>query len=459
MAAIKLLRAEQYKRTDLIQRFFQEARTVNQINHEHIVEISDFAQEDGPSGPTAVYCVMELLTGQSLAQRLAKQPLSLERSVHIARQVCQALAAAHKVGVVHRDVKVDNIFLIERRGDPDYVKVLDFGVAKLTASGDAQAPLISTMDGAIIGTPTAMAPEQASGGAVDHRVDVYAVGVVLYQLLSGKLPFDAENFARLVVKLMTQPPEPLPPKNPLGQSVPAPLRALVLQCLAKEREQRPASMEALEAALVAAASAPAGAAAPAPSRALRWAVGAGVLVLAGLLGVWALAERKPVEAVVPPSPVPVAAVEPAVVEPAPPVEPAPVEPVLPPIEPEPVEPVKAAPPDAGAQAPPPKPAKPVLLTKAIVIRVVQKEGRGVLDCMQRFSPMLPEGAGSIQVRWGIEKSGSVTGVEVKTRGLGKELEACMVRQVSKLKFPRNVGSADGKPTPVTLPFAYDRKAN
>jgi uncharacterized protein YjhX (UPF0386 family) len=184
-------------------------------------------------------------------------------------------------------------------------------------------------------------------------------------------------------------------------------------------------------------------------------VGAGALVLAGLLGLWALGQGKTLKAVVPSPPVPGVAVEPAVVEPAPPVAPVPVDPV-PPLEPEPVEPAE---PVAALAPAPPKPAKPVLLTKAIIIRVVQKEGRGVLDCMQRFSPMLPEGAGTIQVRCGIEKSGNVTGVEVKTRGLGKELEACMLRQVAKLKFPRNVGSPDGKPTPVTLPFAYERKAN
>jgi hypothetical protein len=99
------------------------------------------------------------------------------------------------------------------------------------------------------------------------------------------------------------------------------------------------------------------------------------------------------------------------------------------------------------------------LTAAIINRVLQEDARGVFECMQRFSPMLPEGAGAIQVKCTIEKSGNVTAVEMKTPGLGRELEACMVRQVGKLRFPRNVGSAEGKGRLVTLPFKYERKAN
>jgi serine/threonine protein kinase len=145
-AAIKVLRPEQYQREDLIQRFFQEARSVNQINHEHIVEISDFGKELDPEGaPTAVYFVMELLQGETLGARLARGPLEIKRSLHIIRQLAHALSAAHKLGVVHRDVKVDNVFLIKRQGDSDYVKVLDFGVAKLTQPTTG-APTVSSIN-------------------------------------------------------------------------------------------------------------------------------------------------------------------------------------------------------------------------------------------------------------------------------------------------------------------------
>ncbi|HEY1089084.1 MAG TPA: serine/threonine-protein kinase, partial [Archangium sp.] len=297
-AAIKVLRPEQYQREDLIQRFFQEARSVNQINHEHIVEISDFGQEQGPDGkPSAVYFVMELLQGQTLTARLAKAPLSIERSLHVIRQLCEALGAAHRLGVVHRDVKTDNVFLIKRQGDDAYVKVLDFGVAKLTQP-TAAAPTVSTMDGAIIGTPTSMSPEQASGGTVDHRADVYAVGVLLYLLLSGKLPIDAENFGKLIALLLTKPPPPLPAKNPLGETIPPELAAVVMRCLEKDPAKRPQSM----AELIEALSEPPKLEGPPSRRGLIAAV-LGVLVVGGV-GAAVFWPEKPVEKpVVEPPPV------------------------------------------------------------------------------------------------------------------------------------------------------------
>src|SRR5262249_19628034 len=131
----------------------------------------------------------------------------------------------------------------------DYVKVLDFGVAKLTHA-DPEAPLISTMDGAIIGTPMCMAPEQAAGQAVDWRADIYATGVILYLLLAGRLPFDAKNFAALAVQLITQPPPPLPGSTPGGEPIPEALAALTLKCLEKEPGARPQSMAELAEALL-----------------------------------------------------------------------------------------------------------------------------------------------------------------------------------------------------------------
>ncbi len=247
-AAIKLLRPELYKKDTQVQRFFQEARTVNQINHVHIVEILDFVQELGPNGPSAVYCVMEWLQGQTLTALGEKAPVPIHRGLTIVRQICDALAAAHRVGVVHRDVKPDNIFLCTRDGNPDYVKVLDFGIAKLTAAG-SDAPAIATMDGTILGTPITMAPEQAAGKTVDHRADIYAVGVVLYWLLSGKLPFMASNFAALAVKVIKQPPPPLPHLTASGEPFPGELKALVLKCLSKDPAERPQSMDAIGAAL------------------------------------------------------------------------------------------------------------------------------------------------------------------------------------------------------------------
>ncbi|MFP2908809.1 serine/threonine-protein kinase, partial [Pyxidicoccus sp. 3LFB2] len=242
--ALKVLKPEHARDSGFVQRFFQEARTVNQINHEHIVEIFDFVDE-GEGGH--VYCVMELLRGQSLSSLLQEEKLSLARIQRIVVQVCAALGAAHQVGVVHRDIKPDNLFIIHRAGQPDFVKVLDFGVAKLLTS---EGNTTGTMDGTIIGTPAYMAPEQAAGLQVDPRSDVYAVGNILYELLSGKPPFQAPAFGQLVVQIITQPPPPLPTHLPSGEPMPPELAALVMRCLAKDADARPQSLAEVTTALL-----------------------------------------------------------------------------------------------------------------------------------------------------------------------------------------------------------------
>ncbi len=247
-AAIKLLRAEHAQNQNLIQRFFHEARAVNQINHEHIVEIQDFVHEAGPSGRTRVYCVMEMLDGHSLNDVLAHEHLSVARAVDMARQVARALGAAHQVGVVHRDVKPDNLFLVRRGTERDFIKVLDFGVAKLmTPIGDL--PLTSTVEGTIVGTPAYMAPEQANGLGADARTDQYALGCVLYEMLAGHPPFSGASFGQLVAKVLTEPAPPLPARSPAAERIPAALRSVVLRCLAKDPVDRFRDMDALEKAL------------------------------------------------------------------------------------------------------------------------------------------------------------------------------------------------------------------
>ncbi len=259
-AAIKVLRAEHAQNQNLIQRFFHEARAVNQINHEHIVEIQDFIHELGPSGRTRVYCVMEMLDGHSVTEVLAQEHLRVARAVDMARQVARALGAAHQVGVVHRDVKPDNLFLVRRGAERDFIKVLDFGVAKLmTPIGDL--PLTSTVEGTIVGTPAYMAPEQANGLGADARTDQYALGCVLYEMLAGHPPFSGTSFGQLVAKVLTEPAPPLPGRTPADERIPAALRTVVLRCLAKDPVDRFRDMAALEAALAAALLAP-----PRPAR-------------------------------------------------------------------------------------------------------------------------------------------------------------------------------------------------
>jgi serine/threonine protein kinase len=464
--AIKVLRPEQYSRGDLIQRFFQEARTVNQINHEHIVEIFDFVQEPGPNGPSAVYCVMELLSGQSLATAVETGHVSLQRTLSIVRQLCDALSAAHKVGVVHRDVKPDNIFLIERAWQRDYVKVLDFGVAKLTHA-DPDAPLISTMDGAIIGTPMCMAPEQAAGQAVDWRADIYATGVILYLLLSGKLPFDAKNFAQLAVQLITQPPPPLPNTTPGGEAVPDALKAVVLKCLEKEPQARPQSMKELSELLApfqANAGNPLASQAPTVSKmapvvadfiapkprssAGKWVALALAAAVLGGAGAFAFVMR-PWEK---PAPPPAQHVD---VVPVP--KPAPPEPEVKPPEPEPPEPAPTVAEPVPTPVPvpkPPPPAKPVQLTNDLIKDTVAKGSRDVGQCFFKFRTYLKDEVGHVDISMVIDMSGAVTQPKVLTEGFaGTPLEACLLKEVKRLKFPRHTPPAPS----IKVPFKYTLK--
>ncbi|MGV3619709.1 MAG: protein kinase domain-containing protein [Archangium sp.] len=455
-AAIKVLRPEQYQREDLIQRFFQEARSVNQINHEHIVEISDFGQELGPDGhPVAVYFVMELLQGQTLTERLAKGALKIERALHIIKQLASALSAAHRLGVVHRDVKTDNVFLITRSGDAEYVKVLDFGVAKLTQPTHA-APTVSTMDGAIIGTPTSMSPEQASGAPVDQRADVYAVGVLLYLLLAGRLPIDADNFGKLIALLLTRPPDPLPAVNALGEPIPPWLSAVTMRCLEKDPAKRPQSMVELINGLSPPAAPPkpkplpeleAPLELPKSRRGLFAALGLMVTALvAG--GVW-WTSRAPDELEVPSPPVSVVDAGARVVTP-PPVEVpdaavAVAEPVV-------VDAGVAAVevPDAGAKKVA-VPEKPVPFNEALVKKVLSRDGRRVLECISRYRPSLPSGAGAVSVRWTVQMSGEVTDVSiVDSPSKGTPLEKCVVTAVRSFDFPKHLGPA----RTMVLPFTY-----
>jgi len=244
-AAIKVLRPEHASNTAVVNRFFDEARAVNRIEHEHIIEITDFVEENDPR---RVYCVMEYVEGKSLAELVQVQPLPVQAIVTVMRQVCDALAAAHRVGVIHRDVKPDNILITRRPGAPLFVKVLDFGVAKLSA-GLRNKSVSQTAAGTLLGTPLFMAPEQIVGLEVDARADVYAAGCLLYWLLAGRLPFDSPDFEELTVNVIRHAPPALPPRTPSAERVPAGLADLALRCLAKQADARPGTMEVVREAL------------------------------------------------------------------------------------------------------------------------------------------------------------------------------------------------------------------
>jgi serine/threonine-protein kinase len=205
-------------------RFLVEARVANQINHEHIVDITDFGETDDGF----VYMVMEYLRGRSLGDEIADGPVPVPRAIHIAIQVVQGLARAHDLGVIHRDIKPDNIFLITVQNDSDFVKLLDFGVARL-----AQELHITTR-GTVIGTPEYMSPEQVRGTEVTASTDLYSLGCVLFEMLTGRIPFEGQEAVR-IVKQMTEPP---PTPSSLLSSIPQKLDQLVLKLLHKKPEGR-----------------------------------------------------------------------------------------------------------------------------------------------------------------------------------------------------------------------------
>jgi len=236
--AIKILRKEAAQDTAAVQRFIQEAKSASKIGHSNIVDITDFGVL--PDGHA--YFVMEFLQGQTLAQAILEGPLDPARVCLIAAQMARGLNAAHTKGIVHRDLKPENIFLLEREGQKDFVKIVDFGIAKV---GSGQK---LTQVGMVLGTPEYMSPEQATGQETDHRVDQYATGCIMYEMLTGVVPFLGERPAQTLTKHVFEPIIP-PRKRKPELKIPGSLDAVVIRAMAKKPEARFPSMKELEQAL------------------------------------------------------------------------------------------------------------------------------------------------------------------------------------------------------------------
>ncbi|HSR95978.1 MAG TPA: serine/threonine-protein kinase, partial [Kofleriaceae bacterium] len=242
--ALKVLHGEFARKADLVERFMQEARAASRIRHENVIDISDF----GTTPEGLVFFAMELLQGHDLHEevaraRLAGQLLPWVRSKRIFLQICAALGAAHALGIIHRDLKPENIYLVDFLGEPDFVKLLDFGIAKVTEVADSDRKLTRT--GMLFGTPEYMSPEQARGEKVDHRVDVYAMGCILFQLVTGRVPFEAENFMGVLALHLTETPPVIPPEIFDSIGAPRALAEVIDRALAKDPNQRFASIDEL----------------------------------------------------------------------------------------------------------------------------------------------------------------------------------------------------------------------
>jgi hypothetical protein len=239
--ALKVLRRDVAGDAEAAKRFVQEAKAAAAIGHPNIVAVSDFGELELPKVGRVPYFVMERLEGGTLAQLLEqKGRLTPERTAQILRQAASALAATHAAGVVHRDLKPDNVFLTGAARD--FVKLVDFGVAKMAGAGRL------TRAGTVFGTPHYMSPEQAQGEQVDGRSDVYALGVIAYECLAGKLPFEADTYMGVLTKHMFAQPEPLETVVDPGVQLGA-LAAITMRCLAKDPAARFSSMDDLGRAL------------------------------------------------------------------------------------------------------------------------------------------------------------------------------------------------------------------
>jgi serine/threonine-protein kinase len=234
--AVKILKKEVARDQAVVQRFVQEARAASRIGHGSIVEVTDFGRL--PDG--SAYSVMEYIEGQTLNLVMKEGPMTMQRALPIIGQIARALAAAHDKGIVHRDLKPENVFVVDRDGRRDLVKIVDFGIAKIMlmpVGANLDGPRLTKV-GAVFGTPEYMAPEQAAGRSDnDHRVDVYALGTILYEMLVGRVPHKGETVVATLAQQMLDPITPPRRMNPKAD-ISDKLEVVIMTALAKDRDKR-----------------------------------------------------------------------------------------------------------------------------------------------------------------------------------------------------------------------------
>ena len=240
--AIKVLLPELGGKEEFARRFEREAESASRLTHPNIITVTDF----GRTAEGSLFLAMEFLAGESLSDAIKAGPMPLGRSLAIMRQMLRALEHAHAAGVVHRDLKPENIMLVEREGQRDVVKILDFGIAKVTQPQSGGEAL--TQAGVIFGTPEYLSPEQALGEAVDARADIYAAGIILYEMLAGRRPFENEDKVKIISMHLSHAPPRMREVSPTVD-VPLPLEQAIMQSLEKTREHRFATASAFLTAL------------------------------------------------------------------------------------------------------------------------------------------------------------------------------------------------------------------
>jgi serine/threonine-protein kinase len=240
--AVKVLPEGRADKPDATERFLREARSASKVENEHIVKIVNCDSDEAHR----LFIVMELLEGENLAERIDRGALPVDEAVEIAKQTAEALQAAHDAGIVHRDLKPENIFITQKNGT-DFVKVLDFGISKIKTPDHGDPKLTATDQ--IVGTPLYISPELARGVAtVDHRTDIYALGVILYEMITGTPPFTGQNHFQLLYQHGNEAPDP-PSQRSKKAKIPSHVESAVLRALEKNPADRFASMDAFCAAL------------------------------------------------------------------------------------------------------------------------------------------------------------------------------------------------------------------
>lgn len=245
MVGVKILHPKLANRKDLVSRFRREARAMSQLTHPNTVKVFMFGELDDGS----LYIIMEFLEGKNLNQTVrADGPFPPERALPILIAACGALDEAHKAGIIHRDLKPENIFLVQAGGLKDFPKLLDFGLAKVGERQMRPGSVILTQEGMVFGTPEFMSPEQAQGKTLTPASDVYSLAVILYEVLTGKLPFDAKSAMDYIQLHVTGRPIPISERVP-GKTFPPLLDQIMERALAKRAEERYASAADFGAAL------------------------------------------------------------------------------------------------------------------------------------------------------------------------------------------------------------------